>query len=179
MIINVHSFYPVMPSKGGFEVLSPLPEISRTLREMSLTIVKLNSALFWIHVFYTKLTFCLQYGWFLIFCQMRPYMFLKCFLQFLKFPKRSRRGNYEFTNSFSSLLLKFSLPVFLKFSLMFAWFEPHVSYILVSYIKKRVNNLYCYNQGELSCISIWLCATLALQPIYSCCILFNTIFDII
>ena len=35
-----------------------------------------------------------------------------------------RRGT-----AFSSLLLKFNLPLFLKCFLNFAWFEPHGSYI--------------------------------------------------
>ena len=41
-------------------------------------------------------------------------------------------------NSYLSLRLKFSLPVLLKCFLIFAWFEPHVSYILVSYIKTYI-----------------------------------------
>ena len=37
---------------------------------------------------------------------------------------------------FSSLLLKLSLPLFVNsYVAIFAWFEPHVSYIFVSYKK--------------------------------------------
>ena len=67
-------------------------------------------------------------------------MFLKCFLKFLMFPttKAAQMKQLWDEKQFLSLRFKFSLPVFLF--LLFAWFDPHVFYILVSHIKiRRVN----------------------------------------
>ena len=38
-----------------------------------------------LHIFYKKQTLSLQPGCFLMFCQIQPQMFLKCFINFLKF----------------------------------------------------------------------------------------------
>ena len=40
---------------------------------------------------YKKQTFSLQPRRFLVFCQIQPLMFLKCFLKFLKFPIATRK----------------------------------------------------------------------------------------
>ena len=45
----------------------------------------------------------------------------------------SSEKNFLTLVDLSSVLLKVSLPLFLKFFLIFAIFEPHVSYMLVSY----------------------------------------------
>ena len=62
------------------------------------------------------------------------------FLKLLLIITTQMKQLWEEKQFFQVLRFKFSLLVFLKYFLSFAWFEPHVSYILVSY-RKHVDSL--------------------------------------
>ena len=78
-----------------------------------------------------------------MFCNILSYRALNVSKMFLKIIEVSNNNSSpgEVTVSretFLSLRLKFSLLITLISLLIFAWFEPRVSYILVSDIKNRV-----------------------------------------